>query len=87
MLIRSLSSIPGMLKYRTRIRRALSDSYSSFAGGFLAVASGTVLVQASSATDYVELLGYQLASGGTIGTAVSAPLIVSSLTATWLRPA
>lgn len=59
----------------------------SSAAGFLAIASGTALVQATTATDYVELLGYQIASAGTIGTAVSAPLIVSSLTATWLRPA
>lgn len=57
------------------------------AAGFLAVPSGTVLVQATSASDYVELLGYQIAVSGTIGTGVSAPLIVSSLTATWLRPA
>lgn len=57
------------------------------AAGFLAVPSATVLIQATSASDYVELLGYQIAVSGTIGTGVSAPLIVSSLTAAWLRPA
>jgi hypothetical protein len=58
----------------------------SGAAGFVAVSSGNILVQAVSATDYVELLGYQIAGSGTVGTGISAPLIVSSLTAVWKRP-
>ena len=45
----------------------------------LALPTPTVLVEATSATDYVELLGWQTAASGTIGT-VAGTIISPSLT-------
>ena len=42
-----------------------------------------ILIQATSSSDYVELMGYQNASAGTIGTNVSSPM-ASSLTVEWV---
>lgn len=44
-----------------------------------------LLVQATSASDYIELMGYMTAGSGTIGTAVSSPYVASTLTAKWVR--
>ncbi|GAA2696566.1 hypothetical protein [Actinoplanes palleronii] len=53
------------------------------ATGFVGVSSAVTLVQATLATDYIELLGQQFASTGTIGTAISTTPVSSSLTAIW----
>lgn len=50
-----------------------------------AVVTPTILVQATSVTDYVELYGWQTAGAGTLGTAISGPVAPSFL-ATWKRP-
>jgi hypothetical protein len=44
-----------------------------------------ILVRATSATDYVELYGFQTAGSGTIGTAINSSMVASSLTAEWKR--
>lgn len=51
--------------------------------GTPSTATGTVLIEATSASDYVELLGYQTASAGTLGTGVTAD-IASSLTVIYI---
>lgn len=53
------------------------------ATGFVGVSSAVTLVQATNATDYIELLGQQFAGSGTIGTAISTTPVSSSLTAIW----
>lgn len=50
-----------------------------------ALSTRSVLVEATSASDYVEVHGYQIAASGTIGTGFLAYL-ASSLSATWQRP-
>ncbi|GIF16542.1 hypothetical protein [Actinoplanes teichomyceticus] len=53
------------------------------ATGYVGVTTGGHLVQATSATDYVELWGQQFASTGIIGTSISTMPVVSSVTAVW----
>lgn len=60
------------------------NSYASNSG-FFGLATRNFLVEATSATDYITLQGYQTASAGTIGTAINT-YIACSLTATWVRP-
>ena len=50
----------------------------------LGVPAGTVYVQATAATDYVELLGAMTAASGTIGTAVAGSGSASSLAVEWI---
>jgi hypothetical protein len=75
---------------RAVLRKNGSDINGSFSGlyvsspgtAFVGVTTPRVLVQATSVTDYVELMGYQTAASGTIGTAVNT-YVTSSLTAVW----
>jgi hypothetical protein len=62
----------------------------SFAGlpfastsALIGITTPVVPVQATSATDYVELFGYQTAASGTIGTAGLNTYVACSLTAIW----
>jgi hypothetical protein len=70
---------------------AVSGSFGGIAGTlnvFLSVPTKPgLLVQATAASDYVELMGYQTASGtgNVIGTAVSSPYVASGITARWVR--
>lgn len=50
----------------------------------IAITTHSILVEATSASDYVELQGYQTASSGSIGTAVNS-YARCSFTATWVR--
>lgn len=54
--------------------------------GFSSAQTPAVMVQATTATDYVELLGYQIAASGTIGTNIASPDLISSLTVEFMRP-
>ncbi len=53
---------------------------------FVAVPTPVILVEATSVTDYVELMGFQTAGSGTIGTAGINIYVASSITAVWQRP-
>lgn len=70
---------------------AVSGSFGGIAGAlsiFLSVNTKPGLeVQATAASDYIELMGYQTAAGTSpvIGTAVSSPYVASTLTAKWIR--
>lgn len=53
---------------------------------FVGVTTPTVLVQATSSSDYVELMGVTVAGSGTIGTSTSSPYVNCSIYAEWTRP-
>lgn len=57
----------------------------SGSSAFITMPSPVVMVEATSATDYVELYGYQTAGAGTLGTAVAGG-IASGFNAVWVRP-
>ena len=64
----------------------------SFAGlpfasttALIGVATPTVEVEATAVTDYVELMGYQTAASGTIGTVGLNSYVACSLRARWVR--
>lgn len=59
-----------------------SQQLSSFSGT-PSLATGTVYIEATDAADYVELLGFQTAASGTLGTGVTAD-IASSLRARYV---
>lgn len=50
----------------------------------LGVPTGTVLVQATASTDYVQLFGSETAASGTLGTAVGGSGSASSLCVEWI---
>lgn len=70
---------------------AVSGSYGGYGAQqspavfFSASTKPGLLVQATAASDYVELYGWMSAASGTIGTAVSSPYVASGLTAKWVR--
>ncbi len=68
----------------TNVNGSYSAQSPSSAAVVLGVPTGTVLVQATAATDYVELLGAMTAASGTIGTAVAGSGSASSLLVEWI---
>lgn len=90
--------VPANQNNTTLIRAILAKNGTSIPGSFtglpfptapgtalIGITTRSILIEATSASDYVELQGYQTAASGTIGTAVSS-YATSSLTATWQRP-
>lgn len=69
-------------KNGTEIDGSFGGIQLSSTGSLYTVATPTILVQATSATDYIELKGSQSAGSGTIGTLVSGTARCS-LTAIW----
>ncbi len=53
----------------------------SSSSSFYTVQTPVLLVEATSASDYVELYGHQTAGSGTIGTAINSSMVASSFTA------
>lgn len=75
---------------RALIYKNGSAFYGAFGGGaysqvFIGVETPTVLVQATSSTDYVELMGVMVGSGSPLGTTTSSPYVASSIAAVWVR--
>lgn len=81
----------------TTVRAMIYKNGVAIGGGFggqslsattalVGVPTPVVLVEATTATDYVELWGYQTAASGTLGTSINSGFVACSLTAVWQRP-
>lgn len=81
----------------TTVRAMIYKNGTAVPGGFggqslsattalVGVPTPGVLVEATSATDYVELYGFQTAASGTLGTVINSGFVVCALNAIWQRP-
>lgn len=67
----------------TRVASGMSTISPGGVASAVSVTTPTVIVQATSSSDYIELFGYVTAASGTLGTSVSADF-GSSLTVEWI---
>lgn len=72
-----------LAKNGTLVPGSMAGTNPASASGALAVPTPSMLIEATDAADYVELMGVQFAGSGTIGTAVGSP-IMSTLNAEWI---
>lgn len=64
---------------------SFGGTWNNASGAFLSAHTPTIYLEATVVTDYVELMGYQTAASGTIGTGVNS-YVASSFRATFKRP-